>query len=382
MFGNTFWSTKLRPIIEYGSPLWSIDINDISVKKIENIQIKFFRELIRLSTRSCKRALLLDHSITDIRLRIKTEKEKFRVKCKLGYVPERIKTLYRERTNNLTYDGKITFNGSYKYGFPNVKKSRGRREPYITEIISKNQVNKKPVTMCGYSPKKLEKQRKKWINKNKNEWTIVIRPKETIFKNYRNTNLFCTSQILDDYEIDEIVQRNSGSKNKIWERIKCTITKKSIIRAQLNEWHENKQGKVLKRYKNEWYKDPVVNTIDNKYVHVVKKLRIGNSCLLTHRKMGNKKVVKCKICNKEETNEHFFLECKKYSGLRSGMIKKAKNITSKVGNSDIMRTLLGFYPKIYTSKKKTVKYKKQIIEMFDVVFQYMEKTKRFEKAKP
>ena len=81
---------------------------------------------------------------------------------------------------------------------------------------------------------------------------------------------------------------------------------------QESNWLNGKVGKILKQFKTKWYKDNVINSIENNMVHIVKRLRIGNSKLRRHCKRGNmKKCINCRE-EKEETIHHYLLECNKF----------------------------------------------------------------------
>ena len=90
---------------------------------------------------------------------------------------------------------------------------------------------------------------------------------------------------------------------------------------QEKKWNLAKEGKVLRQYKKKWYIDPIINNINDASVHIIKRMRIGNSLLRSHYGLGRSKI--CTDCgdNVPETNEHYLLKCSKYNIQRSDFMK-------------------------------------------------------------
>ena len=86
-------------------------------------------------------------------------------------------------------------------------------------------------------------------------------------------------------------------------------------------------------------------------------MRIGNSFLGGHKRKGRFKT-QCTECNKEETNEHFFLECPKYKKQRVKLLNSLRKVQKHTRTTDIMKCIMGCYPQIYNSrtKLKTLKH--------------------------
>ena len=111
----------------------------------------------------------------------------------------------------------------------------------------------------------------------------------------------------------KVMKRNCGNI------LKKLIKIRTVLRHKSN-WLNGKVGKILKQFKTKWYKDNVINSIENNMVHIVKRLRIGNSKLRRHCKRGNmKKCINCRE-EKEETIHHYLLECNKFGTQRKEMM--------------------------------------------------------------
>ena len=153
--------------------------------------------------------------------------------------------------------------------------------------------------------------------------------------------------------------------------------KRSIIDTQVRIWNESEEGKVFRKYKKTWYRDKIIETLKNDQVYIVKKLRVGNSPLRDHRKGDGSK--KCSCGEEDETNEHFFLKCKKYSKIRKEMITSVNNVKKTFPELTQVQIILGMYPSVYKSKIKVEQYRNLITKNFTKVFQYIKKSKRFER---
>ena len=108
-------------------------------------------------------------------------------------------------------------------------------------------------------------------------------------------------------------------------------------------------------------------------------MRIGNSFVGDHKRKGRSKIEcsHCRLFRKNETNEHFFLECPKYSKNRIKLMKEIREVQKKTGSNDVMKCILGFYPNIYNSKIKVKKFRNIIMRGLLSSIQYIKDTGRF-----
>ena len=106
---------------------------------------------------------------------------------------------------------------------------------------------------------------------------------------------------------------------------------------------------------------------------------LGNSILKSHH--GHGKSTVCTNCGDgvPETNEHYLLECSKFDKQREILLKNVKKEIKNLNTVISVKTLLGYYPKIFSSKRKIKKYKNSIENVLTRVMEYISKTKRFNK---
>ena len=150
-----------------------------------------------------------------------------------------------------------------------------------------------------------------------------------------------------------------------------------IKNLQESQWNNGKVGKILKQFKNRWYEDRLINVVGNDKVHLLKKLRIGNSKLRRHCKKGLMKL--CINCddNKVESIEHYLLECKKYDTQRKIMINCVRGPLEDMGYNITTKILLGFFEEYYISKNKYEKYCNNMGFIINSVINFIVQTGRF-----
>ena len=128
LFGQIFWKTKIRPIIEYAAHIWTVNITIKTLKMISKCQINFLREINKYGQKSCKQAILVDLSSCDIMIRLLTEKEKYKLKCDMNLVPRRIGQLYNERNDPYEYDDYPQSSKSFSNDYPHILKNSKKKK--------------------------------------------------------------------------------------------------------------------------------------------------------------------------------------------------------------------------------------------------------------
>ena len=80
-------------------------------------------------------------------------------------------------------------------------------------------------------------------------------------------------------------------------------------------------------------------------------------------------------------SDHYLLECNKFNKQREMLLKNVekemKNLNTDFYTVVSVKTLLGYYPKIFISKSKVKKYKNSIENVLTRVMEYISKTNRF-----
>ena len=379
MFGkNTYsiiyWKMKLLPMIEYGSEIWSTNLSNDQFEEISKFQIKFFRDTNKYGPTSCKKAILVDLAIEDISLRICSKKEKYVKKCHMGLTPKRIVNMYHQR-NIIVYDSKIMNDPEIDCNYPNVNNHKGRTKFKSTATYYENN-KKKIINFYSNNPRICEKDRKKWINKNINKWWVMRKPTETVFTSNILTKRYKSEILIDYEEIKLWKQIVDDNPYKTWNIVKNKI-KTRTKELQMKIWNLSDEGKVLRKYKKDWWQDTIINDVCDPMIYVIKRMRIGNSKLNNHKKHGGSII--CDKCtrNVPETNQHYLLECSKFRKERKILIDSISNVIKNMNYEVNVNTLLCFYPKIFKSKKKVNEYKPSIKKIYKSICEYIRMTKRF-----
>ena len=165
---------------------------------------------------------------------------------------------------------------------------------------------------------------------------------------------------------------------KCWDIVKRKI-KQRITILQQKQWNEAEEGRVLKQYKRRWWVDRVINDISDPMIHVIRRMRIGNSDLNSHQPKRGSRL--CNMCdnNSEETNEHYLLRCEKYENEREELKMNVKRNMSMMNMKFSIENLLGLNQRIMSSKMLSKNYFNHLKNILVQVLNFIRKTKRFEK---
>ena len=362
-----YFSVKLRPIIEYGAVVWSCSLS------IQNCQVEYIRETHRYGKKSCITAMMMDLSEIEIGNRIGAIREKYSIKCLIKKVPRRIYRYFETKDQLPKYSKIISRDDTLPSGYVNVEKHDGRKN-YRSFV--KFSGRKRTIYFYSNYAKDAEKQRISWINRNMNIWYEHHKPPETVFnfdKFYISIN---SSNLIDHNEVEEWRNIVGGDKEKLWKYIK-KISKIRTKMKQETQWNEGNVGNILKQFKNKWYDDKLINVIENDKVHLLKKLRIGNSKLRRHCKGGPLKI--CINCddNKVESIHHYLMECKKYENQRNILINNVHGPLDEMGCNITTKILLGFFDDVFQSRIKTQNHFKNMSVVIGAVINFITQTGRF-----
>ena len=185
-----------------------------------------------------------------------------------------------------------------------------------------------------------------------------------------------SSRLIDLMEIEEWKNIVEDDKVKLWNYIKKIVKIRTKLK-QVNQWINNNVGTILKQFKNKWYEDTVINTVVNERVHLLKKLRIGNTKLNRHCKRGLLKI--CNKCgdNQVESNEHYLMECKEYEQQRKVMFEIVRGPMEDLGYNITTKTLLGFFDDHFSVKKNDENDYKNMCTIINAVITFIVQTGRF-----
>ena len=215
----------------------------------------------------------------------------------------------------------------------------------------------------GNNPKKVEIERKKWINKNNKIWTQSIKPEETIFHTKRSRTMFESKNLIEGGDLENWKNIVNNNSDKLWIVIKRKIKEKLKL-YQVHKWRMSKEGKVLKKYKNYWWIDNIIQEVNNPLIHDIRRMRLGCSKLRNHMSKRNLRL--CKNCDMKipETNEHFFEVCPKYEPQRELLKRNVNDVMKSMKVKFNTLNLMGMNNKIMQSKHLKKKHKSSILVIF------------------
>ena len=178
-------------------------------------------------------------------------------------------------------------------------------------------------------------------NKNKKQpWKCIL----PIIKSRVHESIYCDC-VLKDSILQSVFSRG----------VVDTISKGDIfmreIRLAILDWIEKLQMESFQTGKGSyrrlrgtgWHWDPLVYSLDNPQMRLLRKLRLGVSELAAHCFFLNKGDKKCRNCvsSEDEDLKHYFFDCLKYSKIRTDMHKELHNIWG-VDIDLSLRLVLGF----------------------------------------
>ena len=373
MFSKIFWTTNLRPIIEYGVIVWSSSLSKNKFKEIQQYQVDYLRENHRYGKTSCVSAIMMDLSEIEIGIRIGSIREKYTIKCMIQKVPRRIYRYFETKDQLPNYSNLVQRDDQFPTGYVNVEKHNGRKKYRSTVKFPGRRRN---IHFYSDYARDAERQRISWINRNMNTWYPSHKPPETIFNFDNFYTVVKSSKLVSHNEIEDWKNIVGGDKTKLWKYI-LKIIKTRVKMKQESIWNENNVGIILKQFKNKWYEDKIIHVIENENVHLLKKLRIGNSKLRRHCKGGPLK--KCINCgdDKVESIQHYLLECEKFDNQRNTLYNGIRGPLEEMGCNMTPKILMGFFEEFFQSK---VKYKNHVNNMklvIELVINYLVQTERF-----
>ena len=182
--------------------------------------------------------------------------------------------------------------------------------------------------------------------------------------------------MIDELDIRRWKNIVGDDTDKLWLVIKRKM-KEKVRLFQVHRWRLSKEGKTLKKYKNDWWVDLIIQDVDNPLVHEIRRMRLGCSKLRNH--MNKRNLRNCTKCDLgvPETNEHFFEVCNRYQPQR----RRLKNDTAQVLKFMKMEyntiNLLGMNLRIMQTKNQMKKYKRSLLLVYEKVLKFIEDTARF-----
>lgn len=136
----------------------------------------------------------------------------------------------------------------------------------------------------------------------------------------------------------------------------------------------------LTRFRESWYHDALLHEIQNPYMRIIRKLRLGVSELKSHSWYHNpQKSTKCQHCHthQDETLEHFFEVCPAFASQRSQFVEKITPILNSLKLPITVASFLGFDKKL--EGKRYAKHSKSLRQrLYQCTCDFLKSTSRFE----
>ena len=197
-FVKLFWVMKLMPIIDYACEIWTVGLDKDIFKKIKELQVKYLRGMYKLGKTSCIKSIFMESSVVNVNIRLHACKEKYIWKNYIKKTPESVWKLYDKRNELYRYEGEVKYDPQFETGYPNVSINTGDRGKYRSILYLK----KRRKIFVGNNAKKVEKDRKKWINQNARTWTDSIKHEESIFGTKRTKKLYESVDLIKNNEVE------------------------------------------------------------------------------------------------------------------------------------------------------------------------------------
>ena len=177
-----------------------------------------------------------------------------------------------KRNEIFRYEGEVKYDPQFETGYPNVSMNTGNKGKYKSILYLK----KRRKVFVGNNAKKVEKDRKKWINQNARIWTDSIKYEESIFFTKRTKKLYESEDLIKNIEVENWRNILNNNTHKLWLLIKRKIKEKTKL-FQVHKWRLSKEGKVMRKYKNDWWVDNIIQDVNSPLVHEIRRMRIGCS---------------------------------------------------------------------------------------------------------
>ena len=380
-FLRILWQSKISPILEYASGVWSSFVTQGTLDKVDRFQKEFFRKAMGLPSKTSGAALLCDFAVVRQSLRFEANRMKLRAKLDFGLVPA---VVQRQRAAYCSTK------------FVTVK--------YFTAATRRE---------CMES-------RDRWCTRNPH---AVAPPRSETFDSYRLSLTEVDDSNPSHYRA---VYRNGKCKSRPWradlriyscpefphtrqdyqnlhnfltkaqkKALKARVPFRSIVsrhrlvsqflngRNQILQWNDfttTSPNHILATMRGGWYRDPLLTELKDPFMRLIRKARLGVSELASHTPyMSQSKDRTCFQCssNAIESLHHFFFECDGFRQQRVDFLSAINPILDELAlPRNKVASVLGF--PTGTASKGYFKYHRELREkLYLETCKYMRLTQRF-----
>ena len=377
VFIRIFWLTKLRPVLEYSASTWMGNVSKSVMEEIDKLQMKFLRRSLGLPSFTKGTNLLMELGIQRQSLRLQGVKIKYFFRVFSGTSPVLVqKTLKDLQQSKSCLYGNKNFVGETKRDAI-LKRSNWARKNTYKLILGKQTAEnfftklESPLKSAKYGYWRL------YPNSNKCKkirWKCTL----PILKSRADEGVFCkinTRETILQAIYDRGVCDKISKGDEFMREVRLAI-QEWVQKVQI-ETFEQGRGEFVKLREKGWYWDPQLFLIDISEMRLFRKLRLGVSELAEHSFFLNENNKKCQNCSsgRNETLEHYFLECPKYSKIREKLFKEIKDIWGQAERINL-KIILGFFKGVSSRKfRQKTKVKRRL--SYRATCKYIRDTSRF-----
>ena len=141
-------------------------------------------------------------------------------------------------------------------------------------------------------------------------------------------------------------------------QVKEKIKEKTKL-FQVHKWRLSKEGKVMRKYKNEWWIDDIIQDVNSPLVHEIWEL-VVQGIIWIKEIWESVKIVIWKFL---KPNEHYFEVCTKHDTFRTELKNRIDDLLKNEFNTI---NLLGMNEKVMRSKRLKKKHKRCLLMICEI----------------
>ena len=378
-FLRVLWQSRIRPILEYGSSVWSCFVDKSTLVAIDNFQMQYFRRAIGMPKKTSLDALLCDISVLKQSFRFERERAKLKVKLDLDLCPP---VVQRQVKSYETSDKKFV---KYFYG-PSKEQAAKLRSEFVDDFPSRVVVPKRE-TFVNYA-NSLSRQ-----GHNTDSGYRLVYKRECATDPWRadlkvKGNPKFPSVPESQYEVIKqyaFEEREKSLKantplTSMFKKIFAPFLTRAYETIQWSRFTSTPRCKTLREFRCGWYHDRLLHQLKDPYMRIIRKCRLERSELALHSFYRNPKASKiCKCCDMkvEESLSHFFLECPAFVEQRSSYFTLINPILKELDvPQNHVKSFLGFNDHM-TSREYCFKTRCLRRRLYEHTCNFIRNTKRF-----
>ena len=384
-FLRILWNSKIRPILEYASEIWSGQIPKQLSDEIDKIQFHFFRKGLRLPTRTPRAALLTDLAVTSVSLLHRSRRAKFLSQIQDGTRPPIVCRAYEKYATFIQIHNRTSYTSKE---FISSDKARAvqLRADWMRKNMDRFKCVRKlsPKSMIERSTSEGQGTYGYWnlypIGRRSNrKWTARL-----MVRGLRSDRGF----LGDVYDLSRKFSSEMKAKKHESTILAYHFNPKTCLCRITREWCQEEQmrnsilsGKSQPYFlrHSSWYHDPLVLSIDHPSMPRLRELRLLVSDLGCHAQRRNGlETPNCDTCNHPETCQHYLLECKKFSEPRSKLLRNITPLLAELNCELSASSVLGFFD-FLSSKTREKNTRNARRKLLNHTLEFITESNRFQR---